>query len=344
MLMNNRHHSICMRDEVSAILFKSGRIELIGELDREYKGNEYWCEDAVSIAMTAFKIAALDKNGNVRTKWYEDYYMDYYDADTDSYRDVYHTNDWKNVSVLCAGEDHLVGLTSDGRVYATGNNDKGQCNVSGWTNMIGVAACGSTTIGLRADGSVIAVGDNSLGACNAKLWKNIKRIYAGDYSVIGIQNDGRLVTTNPEWEAELSGWSDIVNISISVGAVIGVKSSGRVLVICDDERFTEKVMQWTNIIDAVIETDINDYYAIGLRSNGKLVSLGSGYWDDTFTDKRIDIGYMSDVMTPEGTVARDDKSDYAFSSSHSSSINIPDIFYTILGFIILMAMFGSCNS
>ena len=54
----------------------------------------------------------------------------------------------------------LVGLRMDGTVVAVGNNEYGQCDVSGWTDIVSVAAGGAYTIGLKADGTVVAVGKN----------------------------------------------------------------------------------------------------------------------------------------------------------------------------------------
>lgn len=341
--MNKNHHSICMKDEVTAFLSGGGYIQLIGETDSEYK-NSFSCDDAVSIALTSFKIAVLRQDGTVFTRWYQDYYMDYYDAETDSFLDVYYTDDWSGITKLCAGNDHIVGLTSGGRVCATGNNDKGQCNVSGWTNIVDIAAGGDTTLGLRADGTVVVTGDDKFDICKAKMWKNIKRIFAGDYDAVGIKNDGTFVSTNEDWEQELNEWTDIVNISVGCDTVIGVKSSGRVYAISEDADFKEKLEQWTNIVDAAVTDDLSDHYAVGLRSNGKLVSLGSGFWDDTILgDKRINIDGRENIKTPDGTKARDDRSDYAFSSSNTSGFKVEDIFYTVIGFIIVMIMFGSCN-
>lgn len=341
--MNKNHHSICMKDEVTALLSGGGYIQLIGELDSDYK-NSFTCDNAVSIALTSFKIAVLRQDGTVFTRWYQDYYMDYYDAETDSFLDVYHTDDWRGITKLCAGDDHIVGLTSGGRVCATGNNDKGQCNVSGWTNIVDIAAGGNTTLGLRADGTVVAAGDNQFGICNARMWKNVKRIFAGPFDAVGIKNDGTLVTTNKDWEQELKGWTDIVNIAVGCDTVVGVKSGGKVLAVCDDEKFREKLEQWTNIIDVAVEDDLSDHYAVGLRSNGKMVSLGSGFWDDTsLGDKRIHIDGKENIKTPDGTKARDDKSDYAFSSSNTSGFKVEDIFYGLVWIGIVIYCFVKCS-
>lgn len=47
----------------------------------------------------------------------------------------YDNPDWKKVISFSAGATHTVGLKKDGTVIAVGNNQNGQCNVSGFTNI-----------------------------------------------------------------------------------------------------------------------------------------------------------------------------------------------------------------
>lgn len=340
--MNIDHHSIYMRDEVSALI-STGGIWLLGEVESGY--DDYIsCDDAVSAVLTDHKLAVLRADGTVFTKWYRDYYTDHYDAETDTYRDVYFTDSWSNITALCAGRDHIAGLMENGKAVATGCNDKGQCNVSGWTNIVDIAAGDEATLGLRADGSVMAAGNNEFGVCNARLWKNVKRIFAGPYAAVGIMHDGSLVTTEKDWENELSTWTDIVSVHIGVSTVVGIKSSGRISVLCEDRAFKEKLEQWRNIIDVAVADDFDDHYAIGLRSNGQTVSAGSGFWDGTFTDKRIDIFGKDNIKTPEGTKAHDDKNDYVFSSSNTSGFKFEDILAAIVWVFIIIYFFTQCSS
>jgi len=60
--------------------------------------------------------------------------------------------------MVAAGEDHTVGLSSDGTVVAVGYNDEGQCNVGGWRDIVQVAAGGYHTVGPKSDGTVVAAG------------------------------------------------------------------------------------------------------------------------------------------------------------------------------------------
>jgi len=76
---------------------------------------------------------------------------------------------WKNITAICAGRAHTVGLREDGTVVAVGCNDHGQCNVSLWTDITAIAAGANHTIGLRSDGTIVTVGDNTHGQCKAAV-------------------------------------------------------------------------------------------------------------------------------------------------------------------------------
>ena len=51
--------------------------------------------------------------------------------------------DWNDITAIAASSEsitsHLVGLKTDGTVVAAGNNQEGQCDVSGWRNIISIA-------------------------------------------------------------------------------------------------------------------------------------------------------------------------------------------------------------
>ena len=75
---------------------------------------------------------------------------------------------------VSAGLGYTVGLKSNGRVVAIGNNYEGQCDVKGWTDIVAVSAGWDHTVGLKSDGRVVAVGDNAWKQCDVDGWKNVK--------------------------------------------------------------------------------------------------------------------------------------------------------------------------
>lgn len=47
-----------------------------------------------------------------------------------------------------------------------GDNNEGQCNVSGWTDIVAISAGTDYTVGLKADGTVVFAGENDKDQCN----------------------------------------------------------------------------------------------------------------------------------------------------------------------------------
>jgi len=109
---------------------------------------------------------------------------------------------------IAAGGRHTVGILPDGRVIATGNNDEGQCNVSGWTNITQVAAGFSHTVELKDDATVVATGRNIEGQCNVLGWTDISMVVAGDWHTVARKDDGTVVATgkSDEGQCNVGGW------------------------------------------------------------------------------------------------------------------------------------------
>lgn len=133
------------------------------------------------------------------------------------------------------GGGHIVALRCDGTVVATGDNAKGQCNVSDWRDIIAVAAGYNHTVGLKSDGTVVAVGDNGDGQCNVSGWNDIVALAAGRAITVGLKSNGRLVIANDNfkfnsWEKALK-WEDIVAITVYYArdVIVGLKSDGTVV-------------------------------------------------------------------------------------------------------------------
>lgn len=82
---------------------------------------------------------------------------------------------WMDIVAISVGYDHIVGLKSDGSVVANGENNHGQCNVSGWNNIVAISAGGNTTVGLKSDGTVVIAGEHSdeWDVSNWKLFNNL---------------------------------------------------------------------------------------------------------------------------------------------------------------------------
>jgi alpha-tubulin suppressor-like RCC1 family protein len=87
--------------------------------------------------------------------------------------------DWTDIIAISTGEEHTVGLKSDGTVVVCGGNLYGQSDVQDWTDIVVISAGKQHTVGLKSDGTVVAT--NYIygelwynGQCDVSGWKNIK--------------------------------------------------------------------------------------------------------------------------------------------------------------------------
>lgn len=72
---------------------------------------------------------------------------------------------WSDIIAIDSGDQHVVGLTKDGRVLAAGDNSYGQCNVDHWTNIVAICAGRRHTVAIDNKGNLYMTGDNTFGQC-----------------------------------------------------------------------------------------------------------------------------------------------------------------------------------
>ena len=145
---------------------------------------------------------------------------------------------------------HIVGLTSNGTVVATGTNNYGECDVSEWYNIVDVSAGYSHTVGLRSDGTVVACGNNEDGQCNVSEWENIIDVAASRWATYGLTTDGRILV---------------------VGSHVDTYGNNEV----------PDVPQWENVVAIIAsnETGSTNDFVLGVCADGSLVSNRVGYLD-----------------------------------------------------------------
>ena len=136
---------------------------------------------------------------------------------------------WRDIAAITTGggDDHIVGLKSDGTVISTMDIDTS--NMSGVTAL--APGLGHHIVGIRTDGTVAAAGPNNFGECDVYYWQDIVAITGGRNYTIGLRRDGTVVATgdNSKGQCDVSHWRDIIAISTDSNLVVGVKSDGTVV-------------------------------------------------------------------------------------------------------------------
>jgi alpha-tubulin suppressor-like RCC1 family protein len=261
-------------------------------------------------ANTTVALAAQPDEGYEFVKWTGDVdnIADVYDAATDitMYDSYSITANFAANFMVAAGRCYTVGLRSDGRVLAVGENDNGRCDVGSWKSIIQVAAGTFHTVGLKSDGTVVAVGDNSRGQCNVGEWTGIVQVACGDHHTVGLKSDGTVIAVgyNGRGQCNVGSWTDIIQVAADYADTVGLKADGTVVAVGYNSWGQGNVGGWTDIT----QVDVGVAHTVGLKSDGTVVAVGRnnygqcnvGCWTDIV---QVAAGYSLTVgLKSDGTV------------------------------------------
>ena len=209
---------------------------------------------------------------------------------------------------------HIVSLYSDGTVKAIcSDNSHRELNVIFWTNIVDIAAGQGFTIGLKEDGRVVGVGQIDIVAFSVKKprtrpvnineivadWHDIVAVYAGGGWVIGLKKDGTVNVAGNMYlkEIDLSEWHDIVDVSGNYSFIMGLRSDGTVVATGSiyreefDKNTGYYVQKYSDAQDVFNDWHdikliaVGSNFAIGMQSNGKIVSYGSNRYGQLDTNE-----------------------------------------------------------
>lgn len=133
-----------------------------------------------------------------------------------------------NARTIAAGYSFTVAIKNDGRPVATGDNSRGQLDISAWSDLVSVSAGAYHTVGLKSDGTVLAAGDNSYGQLNVSYWKDVVAVSAGKFHTVGLRSDGTVLAAgrNDEDQLDVSRWTDICMIAAGSNFTLAIDNEG----------------------------------------------------------------------------------------------------------------------
>lgn len=225
---------------------------------------------------------------------------------------------WRMISDIAVGNDHVIGLKLDGTVVSAGindntDNDHGQLATETWTNIVDVAAGSYHSIGLKEDGSVVAVGLNVSGQCDLDTWipenptdgDKIVAVAASNNYSLGLKRNGTVVSAgdNSHGQTNVGDWENIIDIAAGTQTSAGLKNDGTVVVAGKDaEKFKTVTDTWKN----VVAIDVGTQYVLALTYDGQILhagtdskgnNLGAVYYYDTEKNKMMSIGENVDFSS-----------------------------------------------
>lgn len=131
---------------------------------------------------------------------------------------------------------------------------------------------------LRSDGTVAAKGSskeskyaNREYRCDVSGWTDIVQVSAASHTV-GVKNNGTVVAVgvNRYGQCDLDGWRDIVAVSAGDNSTLGLRSDGTVVAKGDNHLGQCDVSDWEDIVQVAAGAETS----YGLQSNGTVRAAG----------------------------------------------------------------------
>ena len=190
---------------------------------------------------------------------------------------------------VAIGADHIAVLRSDGTVAAVGNDDRGQCDLSGWSRIVKIWAAGDVTLGLTDSGELLC----SAGTLNG--WKNIVDVDIAPITtmdmvvVAGLKKDGNAVSVGINSNGivpmnkeicNVTAWKDITQVLVYEG-IYGLKKDGTVVEAAFEDPYADQpVSEWVGV-KTLAKTG---YGVFGITAGGRVFSQSSFYGCDSWQD------------------------------------------------------------
>ena len=179
-------------------------------------------------------------------------------------------DDWKNIVDIAVGDNHIVGVDSNGRVRCSGDTSDGACDLPDPRNVKKVFATANGTITLDQDGVITSAG-SFIGSGSLKNYFNIRDV-ASSENILAILCEDHTIdvyTKNSLNYLEAESWTDIVDVACGDSYVAGLDRYGKVHIEIDNDEIRSQIEQWSNIIaidgasDYLIGFDGVKIYGVG---------------------------------------------------------------------------------
>lgn len=283
-------HTISAGVRYSLAIENGGEIKVTGDIslrNKKFLLNLNNKEDIKAVSGFASIVAVLRENGHV-------------EASADYNLDIDSVNSWSNIIAISTGEQYIVGLDSDGKIFGAGHPNDGQIDFEGWENIIAFDTSWRRTVGVDTDGVIHITGYGSKRHINEiseanydaentndenikkRAWNNIAFVatgggYGDEYGhTVGLKFDGTVVAVgdNDHKQCDVFGWENVIAIAAGDYHTVGLTSDGRVVYAGDSgSKYVDEsgyVKEWNDIIAIAAGRD----YTLALTSSGEVLSFG----------------------------------------------------------------------
>lgn len=191
------------------------------------------------------------------------------------------------IKKLVLSRGHFLALYEDGTVFAAGNDEYGQCDVSQWRNVTDISAGNYWSAGVSAEGEFLFAGygeysprvwmDNGF-LEPSEDWSSLSRIVAGFDSLGAVSRNGTSLCfgfDNIAFEFDARKdehrFYDVVDVSLGRDNLAELYSNGTVNVIGDNFYGQCHTSSWIN----VRKVAVGNGHTVGLLADGTVIATGN---------------------------------------------------------------------
>lgn len=174
---------------------------------------------------------------------------------------------WKNIVDIAAGNNHVVAVDSNGRVYCAGEDEP--CEIEGTRNIKKVFATANASIALSEVGALTYSG-SFIGSSSLKDYYSIIDISSSDNILVILTKDNTLnVFSKSGTYLKAETWNEIVDVACGNDFVAALDAYGKVYIEINNDQIKEEVSEWSNIIaidsgsDYLVGFDGKNVYGVG---------------------------------------------------------------------------------
>lgn len=182
---------------------------------------------------------------------------------------------WKNIVDIAAGNNHVVGVDSNGRVYCAGED--APCEIAGTRNIKKVFATSNASIALSEVGALTYSG-SFIGSSSLKDYYNIIDIASSDNILVILTSENNLnVFSKSGSYLKAETWNEIVDVTCGNDFVAALDAYGKVYIEIDNDQIIEEVNNWSNIIaidagsDYLVGFDGKTVYGVGVNKYNQFI-------------------------------------------------------------------------
>ena len=204
------------------------------------------------------------------------------------------------------GRNHVVAVSADGTVFAGGDNDFFQCDVSHFKNIVQVAAGDSHTLGLTACGKVLSAGSNAFDECDVSDFRGISAVYAFGRDSVLVTKDGLAISVGQS-KFNVSEFSDIAHICKFPNGLLGVRSDGYLTLTgyVTEEESASEIAWLYGVSNVATVVSSYDEGSVVLTKGGKILKSNQAdnyfaQWGDIINIVNVSNGFA--ILRADGTV------------------------------------------